>query len=132
MSNVLLSLLSLWLIGRARSGIAVVIGQLAEIAVHEALLMVAVALIAASLSAIVVLFIAKRFIGFIEKVNYSAASMAVLLLIVAMTTIFTGIYGLIVLATCTSLGIIVNVMQIKRGLLMGVLILPTIVFYAPL
>ncbi len=131
-SNVLLSLLSLWLIGRARSGIAVVIEQLTEITLIESLFIVAVALISVSLSAIAVLFLAKKFIVFIEKMNYSIISKLILLLILSLTLIFTGIYGLIVLATCAALGIIVNLMQIKRGLLMAVLIMPTIAFYAPL
>ena len=131
-SNVLLSLLSLWLIGRARSGIAVVIEQLTEITLFEVLIMVAAALIAVSLSAVIVLRLARRFISFIEKVNYSTVSGAILLLIVFMTLSFTGIYGLLILITCTSLGIVANITNIKRGLLMAVLIVPTIVFYAPI
>jgi putative membrane protein len=131
-SNVLLSLLSLWLIGRARSGIAVVIEQIIEIGFSEALLIVAVALIAVSLSAIITLYLSKKFIAFIEKINYSLVSMVVLFLIIIMTAIFTGIYGLVILATCTALGIIVNKLNIKRGLLMAVLIVPTIAFYMPL
>ena len=96
-SNVLLSLLSLWLIGRARSGMAVVIGQIIEIEFVEALLIVAVALIAVSLSAIVTLYLSKKFIALVEKINYSLVSMAILSLIIIMTAIFTGISALILL-----------------------------------
>ncbi len=131
-SNVLLSLLSLWLIGRARSGIAVIIEQLTVITLNEAFIMVAAALISVSLSAVIVLSLAKKFVKFIERVDYSLISSIVLLTILLMTLTFTGIYGLLILATCTALGIVVNIMQIKRGLLMGVLILPTMLFYAPL
>ncbi|HLD39428.1 MAG TPA: tripartite tricarboxylate transporter permease [archaeon] len=130
-SNAILSILSLWLIQRSRSGVAVVLEQLVQIGFNEFILVVAVALLVAGLSAIITLKMAKRTLSSMEKVNYANISKIVILLIILMTLFFTGIYGMLLLVTCTALGIFANMAGIRRGILMGVLILPTIIFYLP-
>ena len=130
-SNAILSILSLWLIQRSRSGVAVVLEQLVQIGFNEFILVMAVALLVAGLSAIITLKMAKRTLSSMEKINYVTISRVVILLIVFMTLFFTGIYGMLLLVTCTALGIFANMAGIRRGILMGVLILPTIIFYLP-
>ncbi len=131
-SNVLLSVLSLWLIGHARSGIAVVIGSLTDLTMNEILIIASVALMAAAISAVIVLSSTKKFLSMIQKINYTSVSTAVLAAIVLMTIVFSGLVGLLVLVTCAALGVAVNLLHIKRGLLMAVLIVPTTLFYAGL
>ncbi|MEK6887791.1 MAG: tripartite tricarboxylate transporter permease [Candidatus Aenigmatarchaeota archaeon] len=130
-SNAILSILSLWLIQRSRSGAAVVLEQLVQIGFNEFILVMAVALLVAGLSAIITLKMAKRTLSSMEKINYANISKIVILLIILMTLFFTGIYGMLLLVTCTALGIFANLAGIRRGILMGVLILPTIIFYLP-
>ncbi len=90
-----------------------------------------VALVVAGVSALLTLALAKKTIGFMGKINYSAVNRTIIVIIVAMTIIFTGAYGLLLLVTCTALGVFVNLSGIRRSTLMGVLILPTIIFYLP-
>ncbi len=130
-SNTLLSILSLWLIEKSRSGIAVVLGQLTIIGFNEFIFIVGVALFVSGLSAIITLVAAKRVLGVMEKINYAVISKAIIILIIIMTALFTGIYGLLLLAICTALGIFANLCRVRRGVLMGILILPTIIFYLP-
>ncbi|MFH0832177.1 MAG: tripartite tricarboxylate transporter permease [Candidatus Aenigmatarchaeota archaeon] len=130
-ANILLSMISLYLIGKARSGVAVVIEQTMSIGFNELLMIVSVSLIACGVSAILTLLMTKRFLGVIEQMNYSVISVFVLSLILLLTFVFTSFYGLFLLAICSVLGIFTNIVKIKRGNLMGVLILPTILFYLP-
>lgn len=128
-SNVLLSVLSLWLIERSRSGAAVILEQTINVGFSEFLLMVIISLITIGFSVVVTLFMAKRFVSVVEKINYSALSKFIIILIVVMTILFSGLWGLFLLATCTSLGLFANLVNIKRTSLMAVLLVPTILYF---
>lgn len=130
-SNALLSIMALWLIDKSRSGIAAVLEQLVYVSFNEFIFIAAVALFAAAISALVTLKLAKRSLTVIGKIDYSKISKAIIIFIAAMTIIFSGFYGLLLLATCTALGVFTNLSGVRRSVLMGVLILPTILFYLP-
>jgi putative membrane protein len=128
-SNIILSILSLFLIGRIRSGVAVVIDQFMVLTLNEVVFVAFVALISCGAAAIITLLLTKRFLKLIEKIDYSKISLFILLLLTFLIIFFTGIYGLFLAVICCSLGIFANLAGIKRGNLMGVLILPVILFY---
>lgn len=129
LSNLFLSLISLWLIEKSRSGVAVAISYVSPVGFKEFLLIVSVSLIAAGVSCILALFIARKFSLLVGKIDYRVMSTAVAVLIVFMSFVFTGFYGLFILLICTSLGIFANAAGVRRGLLMGVLIVPTILYF---
>ncbi|MBI3190636.1 tripartite tricarboxylate transporter permease [archaeon] len=128
-ANVILSIICLYLISRTRSGLAVAINQLAQIGFNDVILILAVSLISAGAGCAATLFIAKKFMTRITKINYSVLSAMVIFMLIVLTVLFTGILGVLLLVICTALGIVTNLTKIKRGNLMGVLILPTILFY---
>ncbi len=128
-ANILLSILSLWLISNPRSGVAVVIEQIAEIGFVEFLFIGAVALSAVGISAMLTLWLARFLLKNLKYLDYSKLGIAVIGLLTIMVYITTGIYGLFLLSICTSLGLFTNIAKINRGCLMGVLIIPTILFY---
>jgi len=128
-SNIILSIISLFLIGRIRSGVAVVIDQFVVLTLNEIIFIAFVSLVSCGVAAIITLLLTKRFLKLIGKVNYSSISLFILLLLASLIIIFTGLYGLFLAIICCSLGIFANLANIKRGNLMGVLILPVILFY---
>ena len=129
-ANILFSFLAIWLIGNPRSGIAVVIQQFAEISFNEFLFMLFISLISCGVAVILTLKISRLLIDFIQKVNYILISKSVFLLICVLVFIFTGFYGLFLTFITTCLGIFVNLVGVNRYQLMGVLLLPTILFFA--
>jgi len=131
-SNIILSVISLWLIDRARSGLAIALDQIISIGFNEVLLIIFVSIISVGIASIITLILSKNLLYSIAQINYSRISLFVIIFILFIAFLFTGIYGLLLMIVCTSLGIFTNLMNIKRGLLMGVLILPTILFYAQL
>lgn len=130
-SNTLLSIMALWLIQRSRSGIATVLEQLVQIGFNEFIFIAATALLMTGISAIITLKLARKSLGIIEKINYGSVSKVVIAFIVLMTILFAGLYGLLLLITCAALGVFANLSGIRRSVLMGVLIIPTIIFYLP-
>jgi len=119
----------LWLIGRSRSGAAIILEQTVGIGFNGFFLVLIISLVATAFSVNITLFLSKRFLGIIKLIDYSKISLFIITLIVFMTVIFTGLLGLFILIICTCLGIFANLMNIKRASMMGVLILPTILFF---
>ncbi len=128
-ANIIISLLALWLIGKTRAGVAVAINQLMAIGTNEFLVIIFASLAACGVAAVATLILAKVILNKIQGINYSTISLFVIVMLVSLIAIFTGFYGLVLALTCCSLGIFTNLAGVKRGNLMGVLILPTILFY---
>jgi putative membrane protein len=128
-ANTLLAIVCLWLISKPRSGLAVTIDQLATIGIGEVIFIVAVALVSIGIAVALTLALAKKSLALIARIDYSLVSKIIIAFIVVLTAVFTGALGLLILATCTALGIFTNMAGVKRASLMGVLILPTVLFY---
>lgn len=131
-ANIIFSILTLWLISRPRSGVAVAISQVAEIGLPEVLVIIAVCMLSVGVGSIVTLRLAGVFVIRLEKINYTAVSRLVIAAVVGLVFFFTGFFGLLLLVTATALGILASMLGVKRGNLMGILILPTMLFYAGL
>lgn len=129
-ANIILSILSLWLIGRPRSGLAVAIDQLLPVSLNEVIFVLVVSLISVGIAVIVTLKLAGFVLRKIEKIDCASVSKVVVALVSALTFVFTGVTGLALLVVCVAMGIFVNLSGVKRGNLMAVLILPTMLFYA--
>jgi putative membrane protein len=129
-ANMIFSILTLWLIGRARSGVAIAIGEISQIGFPEVSVIIAVAVLSVGFAALITLKTSKIFAARLGKINYNTVSKLVIVIVIALVFIFTGFLGLLLLLTATALGLLANLLGVKRGNLMGVLILPTILFYA--
>lgn len=131
-SNFIMSLVAVWLIGKTRSGIAVAINSVYTLTSADMLAVMSASLLAIGVSAVLVMKISKAFAGILSKINYSKISAVVAASIVFMVVALTGIYGIIVLATCSFLGVYTILMNVKRGLMMAALIVPTVMFFSGL
>ena len=126
--NIVVSILALWLIDRGRSGIAVAIGDLAKIGMREFLATAFASLIAAAVASVITLRIAKIFLRLLQ--NQQKLRIGVIAFILLAVAMGSGAYGILVLFTCTALGVFTAKVGVPRGLLMGSLMIPVILFYA--
>jgi len=128
-SNLMISFLALWLIGNPRSGVAVALDQLIALDMQAVGLILFSLVVAAAVAAPATLWLADRLIDRLQKINYARLSKALLLFLVASVGLFAGPLGVLLAMACCGLGLFVNIVGIKRGILMGVLILPTMLFF---
>jgi len=129
----LFSLVSLFTISRPRSGAAVVVQQvLVGFGTNELFVLVATALIATGVSALLLMKTVKKLVYSLQHVNYSALTVGIMTFLLAITAIFTGLVGVVVLFTAASIGLLAPLLGVKRSNLMGALMLPLIIFYAGL
>lgn len=125
-----LSFLGLFLISKTRTGSAAAIKSLVGVLDWRIfVLIVLVIIISGFVSFFFVNKISKKFLFFLERINYSKVSMATIVIITIVTFFVSGILGLLVLAVSTVTGIYCISSGVKRTNMIGCLILPTILLY---
>lgn len=124
-------MVSLYTIAKARSGSAVVIGRLIPgFGVPELVLLMAASLIAAGVSALVIMRVARWSVKSLAGLDYRKASLSVIAFLVILVAILTGVPGLLLLGVSSMVGILAPLSGARRSNAMGALIIPLIVFYA--
>jgi putative membrane protein len=129
-SRALFSFVALYAIGRARSGAAVAVEKIMEIGETNLATLVGVALLAGGIAAILHLRFGKLYARCMDRVPYRTICSAVLIFIVALTVQLSGLAGALVLATATAIGILAAATKVKRTHVMGVIMLPCILYFA--
>lgn len=130
--DVIYSLLAIWLIGNPRSGIAVAVADLLDIGLKEILVLVSVIIAASGFAAYMTLKISRHALFAFRSIDYQRLCTSVFLFLLIMVFIFSGFYGLLVAAVALTIGLVPNLVGIRRSHAMGCLILPTILFFAGL
>jgi len=127
----LFSLVSLYTISKARSGAAIAVDQvLGSFGPNELLLLVGVVLFATGISAILVLKSIGPAISFLKRFNYAMITMVIIIALIFGVGLLTEFRGILVLFTATAIGMLAPLLGVRRSNLMGVLMLPLILFYA--
>jgi TctA family transporter len=119
----------LWLIGNPRSGVAVALDQLISVDAQAIGLIIFSLITAAAIAAPMTLWLARIMLSKLQKIDYVRLSQGIFIFLVAAVGVATGPLGLLLAAACSGLGLLVNILEVKRGILMGVLILPTMFFF---
>ena len=128
--DMVISMVTFYTLDRARNGAIFAIQELLDkIDLSTLILFIATALIAAGLATFLVLYLARVFAKLIEKVNYSFLCISVILLVTSLVFYFSSWLGLSILIISTAIGIIPNIVDVKRSHSMGCLMLPVILFF---
>lgn len=125
-----LSFVTLYAIGRTRSGAAAAIQEiLGELTKQNLFLIILIIFVVSILSFFIGIFLAKRFSYFITKINYTKLSYFVIGLLILINLLLSNLSGLLVLVVASALGVYAILSGARRINLMGSLIIPTVVFY---
>lgn len=128
--DIIISFIALYLIGNARSGSSVVISHITgSINRSEIFLFIFICIFSAGIAAIITLFLGKRMSTIFHNINSKKLSITLIILITAITIYFTGLYGLLILITSTATGTLAFRLDLRKSLLLGCLIIPTIIFF---
>ncbi len=138
-SNTLFGLVALFVIMKARSGAMVGVkemlglrlvewGSLSSMPIPFTLLLVS-SVIASGVATLLTLFFGKVFARGYSKIPYSKLTLSIIGLLIFLIIIFTGPFGLFIAFVCTTVGMLPPLLGIKRVHLMGVLMLPIMLFF---
>jgi len=125
--SMLLSLITLFTIEKARNGSIIVVQQLLQsINIDILVLFFAVALIAGGIAAFLTLYVSKIFSSIMNKVNYSLLSTFIIMFVGMMVLYFSGFIGFLILIVATFIGLIPNIVDVSRSNSMACLLIPII------
>jgi len=125
--SMVLSLITLFTIEKARNGSIIVVQQLMQnIDLNVLILFLSIALIAGGIATFLTLNISKFFSRIMNKVNYSLLSVLIIIFVGAMVLYFSGFIGLLILLTATAIGLIPNIVEVSRSSSMACLLVPII------
>ena len=125
--SMILSLITLFTIEKARNGSIIVVQQLLQkIDINVLILFLVVALIAGSIATFLTLYVSKIFSTIMNKINYSFLSIFIILFIALMVLYFSGFIGLLILIIATFIGLIPNISEVSRSNSMACLLIPII------
>jgi len=125
-----LSFITLYAIGKTRTGSAVFISNLLPKITFSSLMIILLAVILSGIfSFIIAISLSKFFANRISKINYRLISIIVLIFISLLILLFSGFLGFFIFTISTLIGIFAVLLNVRRTSLMGCLMLPTIIFY---
>jgi putative membrane protein len=126
----------LFLIQRARSGVTLAVKDIIPIEPwdsstmpFELLYLLMFLLLSGALSFFLTLFIGRLFAEKFHIIPYQKLVAFTLLFVCVLIILFTGLYGLVVLAVATSIGFLPLSWGVRRSHCMGVLLIPIILYF---
>ncbi len=122
-------LTTLYLIGRARTGVIAAVKQFLVLDFSSYLILLTASITAIGMGAYLTLKLGKYFANKIQKLNYRKLSVSIIIFIVALAAIFSGVTGLLVLAVSTGIGLLAPKVGCKRIHAMACLIFPVIWYF---
>ena len=128
--DVLFTIVMLFLVGSARSGVLVAVQQLFEINFGIFVIMLISLFIGIGVGTMACLYIGKRVGKIVSKINYKLVSIGVIIFLSGMVFMLSGSLGLFVMSISTAIGLISQIVGIKKVHAMGVLTIPTILNFS--
>jgi len=129
-SDAIYSMLAIYTIQNPRSGVAVIAQKvLGGIDYNEVLLLVGVMAFSAFFATIAQIEIGKRMSSLVSRIDYRTLCISSLVFILSLVYFFTGVFGLMLAVLSTIIGLLPILSGTSRTHLMGVLLIPTILFF---
>ncbi|NCN87035.1 hypothetical protein GW932_04315 [archaeon] len=123
------SFISLYLIQKTRTGAALAINEISnELNIEHIILIISIIIISGILAFFITDILSKYFAIKFEKINYKFLSISTLIILAIIVLIVSKGIGLIVLVISTLTGIYCIELKVRRTQMMGVLIIPTIIW----
>ncbi len=128
-SNIIFTLVVLYVVGKTRSGLAAFISQIIEIDINMIILAVPVVLVSAAVAGLFAMKIGWFLLCRISSINYTLVIKLMIGLISILVILFSGFYGVLVCIVGIFIGIFCIKMNIRRSYMMGFFILTVILYF---
>ena len=127
--NMVLSLVTLFVLGKARNGAVVVVSKLIELSFNDLLVFFSITLIVGGIATVLACKLSKVFSKIIERVNYMKLCIGIICLICILVFLLTGFFGMFILVISTAVGLIPVLKKVGRSHMMGCLLIPVILYF---
>lgn len=137
-ANSFFCLVALFLISRPRNGATLAVNNLITVeewsgaAPAEMYLLLMGVVVASVFGLFVTLYLGKIIAVRIHDIAYERIVSGVLIFVVALVGVLTGPYGLLILCVSSLIGLLPPLLGVRRSHLMGVLLVPVLMYFWPL
>jgi putative membrane protein len=128
-SDAIYSFVSLYTIGNPRSGVATMLGRIIELNYESLLLFLGIIAFTAPIALALELFIGKQALKFTRKIDFRKLNIGALITVLILVLVMTGLWGLLFTIVATAIGILPVLTGVSRTHCMGILILPTMMYF---
>lgn len=129
-ANEIFSLNSVYFIGNPRSGASVATQKIiGDFSSGDIFLFVSIIIFSAAVGALATLFLGKKIPPLLVRINYKWLSISIISMMLAMVFLITGHLGLLIAFAASSIGLLCNYLGVKKSNCMGVLLIPSILFF---
>jgi putative membrane protein len=128
-SDAIFSFVSLYTIKNPRSGVATMVGKVLDFDFNALLLLIGVTAFIAVLATILHIEIGKLAMRFVGRINYRDLSIGSIFLVLVLVYLVTGWFGILLTLLATCIGLLPIMAGVSRTHGMGVLLVPTILYF---
>jgi len=125
--NFFMSIAALSVLGKARNGAIIAVKTL--ILEPSSSLLILTALISGGVAVFVALFVSRKFLKIMQKIDYVLTVKIVILSLVILAFFLSGLRGWIVLAVATIIGLYANHVGISRNAMMACIMVPVMFYF---
>ncbi|WP_406657602.1 tripartite tricarboxylate transporter permease [Methanolobus sp. ZRKC2] len=130
--NAIFALVALAVIGKSRNGAMVVVDGLlggVELDAPSMLLFFCAVSLTAIFSYFSTIYVGDKIHTKLSDINYPLLCYAVIAILSLIVLFFTGIFGLVIFAISTSVGMLAPFLKVRKSNSMGVILLPVILYF---
>jgi len=114
---------------KARNGAVVVLKDLMQISNNTLIILITSSIIVAGAATLITLGLARIAIRFIDMIDYTKIAWSIIIFLTLLTTFLSGPIGLFIMILATALGILTQLVGIRKSAAMGCLVIPVIIFF---
>jgi putative membrane protein len=131
-SEALFSIAALYLIEKSRSGASIAVDKIlgGHIGTADLINILTTMLVAGMLAGLIMWFSGRRLSILVNRMNVTGLNWSVIGFLVALTYMFLGMGGLVILMAATVVGLLPMSTGVRRAQLMGFFLVPTMLFYS--
>jgi putative membrane protein len=128
-SHLFFSIAALLSAGKARVGATAAVQELlGDISAGDAALLIAAAVVSFSLSVALLLLLAPKLVSLLSRVSHRTLCLVILGFILCIVLLLSGFPGLLILATAACIGAISPLAGVRRTHVMGLILIPAILY----
>jgi putative membrane protein len=130
--NAIFGLIALAVIGKSRNGAMVVVNELLgglSLDASTIVLFFCAIVLTAIMSYFSTIYLGDRVHLWLLSIDYPVLCYSVIAVLTLLVLLFTGLFGVVVFAIATSLGMLPSFLKIRKSHAMGVILLPVILYF---
>lgn len=127
--NMVLSLVTFYVLDKARNGSVIALSELINIDINSLMIILFFILLSGITNFFWAQKLTKVFAKLVQKIDYFTLSMGIISLIILMSFLLSGWIGLLILITATLTGLIAPLTSVSRSHAMGCLMIPVISYF---